>query len=92
MEICCFLRNAGSVSKGSVLVRRKPGASLTATYLRPRYNGHTAGIMVCVADSYDSRNTFMVIPRTLIAYLYASVVTCGDSTCSEAIHEPHLRG
>ncbi|GBN15118.1 hypothetical protein AVEN_224731-1 [Araneus ventricosus] len=63
-----------SDSDGSVLVRRKQGQRLQPTCLRPRHIGPTPGVMVRGAFSYDSRNTLVVIPLTLTAKLYVSLV------------------
>lgn len=61
-------------SDSRVLVRRRPGERLLATCLRPRHTGPTPGVMVWGAISYDSRSTLVVIPRTLTANLYVSLV------------------
>ncbi|GBN74320.1 Transposable element Tc1 transposase [Araneus ventricosus] len=61
-------------SDGHVLVRRRPGERLQPTCLRPRHTGHTPGIMVRGAISYGSRSTLVVIPRTVTANLYVSLV------------------
>ncbi|GBO00678.1 hypothetical protein AVEN_119799-1 [Araneus ventricosus] len=79
---------AGSSDDDRVLTRRRPGEHLQPTCLRPRHIGPTSGVMVGGAISYDSRSTFVVIPRTLTANLYVS----GDSTCCATIHEQHSGG
>ncbi|GBM16955.1 hypothetical protein AVEN_267340-1 [Araneus ventricosus] len=56
------------------LATRRPGENLQPTCLRPRHTGPTPGVMVWGAISYDSRGTLVVIPRTLIANLYGSLV------------------
>ncbi|GBM87708.1 hypothetical protein AVEN_57225-1 [Araneus ventricosus] len=56
-------------SDGCVLVRIRPDQPV-----RPRHTGPTPAVMVSGAISYDSRSTFMVIPRTLTASLYVSLV------------------
>ncbi|GBM33159.1 hypothetical protein AVEN_83671-1 [Araneus ventricosus] len=56
-----------------VLVRR-PGEHLQPTCLWPRHTGPTPGVMVWGAISYDSRSTPVVIPCTLTANLYVSLV------------------
>ncbi|GBL78096.1 hypothetical protein AVEN_143391-1 [Araneus ventricosus] len=61
-------------SDGRVLVRRRPGEILKPTCLRPRHTGPAPGVMVWGAISYDSRSTLVVIPRTLTANLYVSLV------------------
>ena len=61
-------------SDGSVLVRRRPGESLQSNCLRPRHMGPTPGVMVWGTISYDSRSTLVVIPNTLTANLYVSLV------------------
>ncbi|GBN73285.1 Transposable element Tc1 transposase [Araneus ventricosus] len=61
-------------SDGRVLVRRRPGERLQPTCLRPRHTGPTPGVMVWGAISYDSKSTLVVIPRTLTANLYVSLV------------------
>ncbi|GBL72493.1 hypothetical protein AVEN_115405-1 [Araneus ventricosus] len=61
-------------SDGRVLVRRRPGERLQPTCLQPGHTGSTPGIMVWSSISYDSRSTLMVIPRTLTANLYFSLV------------------
>ncbi|GBN74312.1 hypothetical protein AVEN_171802-1 [Araneus ventricosus] len=61
-------------SDGRVLVRRRPGERLQPTCLRPRHTGPTSGVTVWGALSYDSRNTLVVIPRTLTANLYVCLV------------------
>ncbi|GBL94645.1 Transposable element Tc1 transposase [Araneus ventricosus] len=61
-------------SDDHVLVRRRPGERLQPTCLRPRHTGHTPGVMVWGAISYDSRSTLVVIPRTLATNLYVSLV------------------
>ncbi|GBL79108.1 Transposable element Tc1 transposase [Araneus ventricosus] len=61
-------------SDGRVWVRRRPGERLQPTCLRPRHTGPTLGVMVWGAISYDSRSTLVVIPRTLTANLYISLV------------------
>ncbi|GBN87696.1 hypothetical protein AVEN_164690-1 [Araneus ventricosus] len=53
---------------------RRPGERQQPTCLRPRHTGPTPGVMVWEAISYDSRSTLVVIPRTLTANLYASLV------------------
>ncbi|GFX18098.1 HTH_Tnp_Tc3_2 domain-containing protein [Trichonephila clavipes] len=63
-----------SASDGHVLVRRRPGERLQPNCLRPRHTGPTAGVMVCKAISYDSRSTLVIIPKTLPANLYDSLV------------------
>ncbi|GBM77573.1 hypothetical protein AVEN_186841-1 [Araneus ventricosus] len=57
-----------------MLVRRRPGERLQPTCLRPRHTGPTPEVMVRGAISYDSRSTLVVIPRTLTANLYISLV------------------
>ncbi|GBM96407.1 hypothetical protein AVEN_24713-1 [Araneus ventricosus] len=61
-------------SDGRALVRRRPGEHLQQTCLRSRHTGSTPGVMVWGAISYDSRSTLVVIPRTLTANLYVSLV------------------
>ncbi|GBM03329.1 hypothetical protein AVEN_256879-1 [Araneus ventricosus] len=61
-------------SDGRVLVRRRPGERLQPTCLRTTHTGSTPGVMVWGAISYDSRSTLVVIPRTLTANLYVSLV------------------
>ncbi|GBN61939.1 Transposable element Tc1 transposase, partial [Araneus ventricosus] len=61
-------------SDDRVLVRRRPGERLQLTCLRPRHTGSTPRVMVWGAISYDSRSTLAVIPRTLTANLYVSLV------------------
>lgn len=61
-------------SDGRVLVRRRPGERLQPNCLRPRHTGPTPGVMVWGAISYDSRSTLVVIPNTLTANLYVSLV------------------
>ncbi|GBL94676.1 Transposable element Tc1 transposase [Araneus ventricosus] len=61
-------------SDGRVLVRRRPGERLQPPCLRPRHTGPTPGIMGWGAISYDSRSTLVVIPRSLTANLYVSLV------------------
>ncbi|GBM66194.1 hypothetical protein AVEN_55165-1 [Araneus ventricosus] len=61
-------------SDGRVLVRRRLSERLQLTCLRPRHTGRTPGVMVWGANSYDSRSTLVVIPRTLTANLYVSLV------------------
>ncbi|GBO29914.1 Transposable element Tc1 transposase [Araneus ventricosus] len=61
-------------SDGRVLVRRRPGERLQPTCLWPRHTGSTPGAMVWGAISYDTRSTLVVIPRTMTANLYVSLV------------------
>ncbi|GBM94183.1 hypothetical protein AVEN_100403-1 [Araneus ventricosus] len=61
-------------SDGRMLVRRRPGERLQPTCLRPRHTGPTPGVMVWGEISYDSRRTLVVIPRTMTANLYVSLV------------------
>ncbi|GBN30120.1 hypothetical protein AVEN_174380-1 [Araneus ventricosus] len=61
-------------SDGRVLVRRRPGELLQPTCLQSRHSGPTSGVMVWGAICYDSRNTLVVIPRTLTANLFISLV------------------
>ncbi|GBL73243.1 hypothetical protein AVEN_159298-1 [Araneus ventricosus] len=61
-------------SDGHVLVRRRPGERLQPTCRRPRHTGPTPGVMVWGAISYDSRSTLVVIPSTLTANLYVSLM------------------
>ncbi|GBM95972.1 hypothetical protein AVEN_7268-1 [Araneus ventricosus] len=61
-------------SDGRVLIRRRPGERLQPNCLRPRHTGPTPGVMVWGAISYDSRSTLVVIPNTLNANLYVSLV------------------
>ncbi|GBN59442.1 Transposable element Tc1 transposase, partial [Araneus ventricosus] len=61
-------------SDGRVLVRRSPGERLRPTCLRPRHTGPKPGVMVWGANSYDSRSTLVVIPRTRTANVYVSLV------------------
>ncbi|GBM17306.1 hypothetical protein AVEN_237291-1 [Araneus ventricosus] len=72
----CRLRPCSCLgaSDGRVLVRRRPGDCLQSTCLRSRHTGPTPGVMVWGAISYGSRNTLVVIPRTLTANLYVSLV------------------
>ncbi|GBL88241.1 hypothetical protein AVEN_117821-1 [Araneus ventricosus] len=66
---------AGSASVPVMaMVRRKPSERLQPTCLRPRHIGPTSGVTVWGAISYDSRSTLVVIPRTLTANLYVSLV------------------
>ncbi|GBM30418.1 hypothetical protein AVEN_202997-1, partial [Araneus ventricosus] len=59
---------------GRVLVRIRSGERLQPTCLQPRHTGPTPGVMVSGAISYHSRSTLVVIPRTLTANLYVSLV------------------
>ncbi|GBM19608.1 hypothetical protein AVEN_107286-1 [Araneus ventricosus] len=59
---------------GASAVRRRPGERLQPTCLRHRHTGPTPRVMVWGAISYDSRSTLVVIPRTLTANLYVSLV------------------
>ena len=61
-------------SDSRVLVRRRPGERLQPNCLLPRHTGPTPGVMVWGAISYDSRSTLVVIPNTLTANLYVSLV------------------
>ncbi|GBN21252.1 hypothetical protein AVEN_205900-1 [Araneus ventricosus] len=61
-------------SDGRVLIRRRPGERLQPNCVRPRHTGPTPGVMVWGAISYDSRSTLVVIPNTLNANLYVSLV------------------
>ncbi|GBN00262.1 hypothetical protein AVEN_160125-1 [Araneus ventricosus] len=61
-------------SDGRVLVQRRPGERLQPTCLRPRHTGPIPGVLVWGAISYDSRSSLVVIPRTLTANLYVSLV------------------
>ncbi|GBN51054.1 hypothetical protein AVEN_236621-1 [Araneus ventricosus] len=61
-------------SDGRVLVRRRPDERLQPTCLRLRYTRPIPGIMVLGTISYDSSSTPVVIPRTLTANLYVSLV------------------
>jgi transposase len=61
-------------SDGRVLVRRRPGERLQPSCLRPRHTGPTPGVMVWGAISYGSRSTLVVIPHTLTANVYVSLV------------------
>ncbi|GBN97222.1 Golgin subfamily A member 5 [Araneus ventricosus] len=57
-----------------VLVRRSRGKHLQPTCLRPRHTGLAPRVMFWGAISYHSRSTLVVIPRTLTANLYVSLV------------------
>ncbi|GFS52863.1 translation factor GUF1 homolog, mitochondrial [Trichonephila clavipes] len=57
-----------------VLVRRRPWERLQPNCLPPRRTGPTPGVMIWAAISYDSRTTLVVIPITLTANLYVSLV------------------
>ncbi|GBM16361.1 hypothetical protein AVEN_28321-1 [Araneus ventricosus] len=57
-----------------MLVRRRPGKSLQPNCLRPGHTVPTPRVMVWVAISYGSRSTLVVIPRTLTANMYVSLV------------------
>ncbi|GBM10330.1 hypothetical protein AVEN_131069-1 [Araneus ventricosus] len=59
-------------SDGRMLVRRRPGERLQPSCLRSRHTG--PGTMVWEAISYDSRSTLEVIPWTLSANLYVSLL------------------
>ncbi|GFV60729.1 HTH_Tnp_Tc3_2 domain-containing protein [Trichonephila clavipes] len=61
-------------TNGRVLVRRNPGESLQLNCLRPRRTGPTPGVMVWKAISCDRRSPLVVIPNTLTANLYVSLV------------------
>ncbi|GBN01746.1 hypothetical protein AVEN_73116-1, partial [Araneus ventricosus] len=61
-------------SDGRLLFRKRPGERLQTTCLRPRHTGPTPLVMVWGAISYDIRGTLVVIPRTLTANLYVSLV------------------
>ncbi|GBM70362.1 hypothetical protein AVEN_151495-1 [Araneus ventricosus] len=61
-------------SDGRVLVRRRPGERLQPTCLLPGHTGSTPEIMVWGSISYDSRSILVVIPCTLTANLYVSLV------------------
>ena len=61
-------------SDGRVLIRRRPRERLQPNCLRPKHMGLRSGVMVWGTISYDSRSTFVVIPNTLTANLYVSLV------------------
>ncbi|GBL92756.1 hypothetical protein AVEN_119136-1 [Araneus ventricosus] len=61
-------------SDGRVLVRKRPGECLQPTCLQPRHTRPIPGVMVWESISNDSRSTLVVIPRTLTANLYISLV------------------
>ncbi|GFX20005.1 transposable element Tcb2 transposase [Trichonephila clavipes] len=61
-------------SDGCVLVRRKPGEHLQPNCMWSRHTGHTPEVMIWGAISCDSWSTFVVIPKTLTANLYISLV------------------
>ncbi|GBM13591.1 hypothetical protein AVEN_84136-1 [Araneus ventricosus] len=68
------VNDCGSSGQGKILPQERPGERLQPTCLRPRHTGPTPGVMVWEAISYNSRNTLVVIPRTLTANLYVSLV------------------
>ncbi|GFV34328.1 uncharacterized protein TNCV_4023431 [Trichonephila clavipes] len=58
-----------NASDGRVLVRKIPGERL-----RHRHTGPTPDLMVWGAISYDGRSTLVIIPNTMTANLYVSLV------------------
>ncbi|GFV11729.1 HTH_Tnp_Tc3_2 domain-containing protein [Trichonephila clavipes] len=61
-------------SYGRVLVRKRSGERLQPNCLQPRHTGPTFGIMARRVISHGGRGTHVVIPNTLIANLYVSLV------------------